>query len=243
MRRHLPRLKKEADYDALFYDVAGTMPLEECYDEHHTMTRREDLKWRRKFLGFMAEQGCLVGTENGMAFYVPVADYFEGIGSISKALIEGVRVGVTPFETTPRYEAVNLGENYRIPLFQLVFHDAVYCTFRWNFTPDRYANKEMWKKHDLFVMMCGYMPIFVETDETLAERGQQLRKSAIAVTQWHEKIGMDELVDHRALTKDRKVQESRFSSGWAVVANFQDREYKLDSGERIPPMGCVTRKW
>ncbi len=45
---------------------------------------------------------------------------------------------------------------------------------------------------------------------------------------WHEKIGFDEMVDHLFLTADRMIQETRFSSGWNVVANFGESSW-LDS--------------
>jgi hypothetical protein len=46
-----------------------------------------------------------------------------------------------------------------------------------------------------------------------------------SVCGWHEKIGFDEMTQHRFLSDDRLVQETRFASGWAVVVNFGDRTW------------------
>jgi hypothetical protein len=47
---------------------------------------------------------------------------------------------------------------------------------------------------------------------------------------WHEQIGFEEMIDHRFLSRDRLVQETRFASGWAVVVNFGDRVWNDPRG-------------
>ena len=42
-------------------------------------------------------------------------------------------------------------------------------------------------------------------------------------------IGYDELVSHRFVTEDHKVQESVFSSGKKVVVNFGNEDYRIES--------------
>ena len=57
---------------------------------------------------------------------------------------------------------------------------------------------------------------------------------------WHEKIGFDEMVAHRFLTDDRLIQETRFSSGRAVVVNFSDSARRDPRGVLIQPNGYHT---
>jgi hypothetical protein len=57
---------------------------------------------------------------------------------------------------------------------------------------------------------------------------------------WHEKVGFDEMVDHRLLTPDRMVQETRFSSGWNVVVNFGESPWNDERGFSIPPRSFHT---
>jgi len=244
MERNLPGILKEEPYSSIFIDVVGTQPIAECYDLKHPQTRSEVVETRLKHLRFAREQGVVLGTENGAGWCIPEVHYIEGNGTIARsALIEGVRVGTKTFATTPRYEAINLGERFRVPLFQLVHHDAVVTTFRWNYTPDRYENPKMWAKHDLFVILYGYMPIFVMTEEVLKERGARMAETWRKTSPWHEKIAFDEMIGHKALTEDRTVQESRFSSGWMVVVNFGAKEFKLASGKTVSPMSFMTETW
>ena len=54
---------------------------------------------------------------------------------------------------------------------------------------------------------------------------------------WHEKIGFDEMTDHRVLSPDRLVHETRFSSGWTVVVNFGVTAWRDDMGVVVQPEG------
>ena len=64
---------------------------------------------------------------------------------------------------------------------------------------------------------------------------------------WLEKIGYSEMLDHKFLTPDRKVQESKFSSGWAVIVNFNSRQsgvhYKFSDKIKIEPFSYHIYKW
>jgi hypothetical protein len=128
------------------------------------------------------------------------------------------------------YDRYMLGFNYgpqnRLPLFQLVFHDCVVCTRRWN---DHYGrDMDHWRLSDLMSMVHGTPPIVKfmgdDTPHVMKEEFESVRKLYLRtfrdVCGWHEQIGLDEMTDHRFLSKDRLVQETRFSSGRAVVVNF-----------------------
>ena len=243
-KKDIGRLKKQADFDQLFYDVAGTMYPEECYSKTHPVTRKQDIRTRVELFKYLTGQGYLVGTEEGMGWCVPYVNYVEGIGNIGKASVPGIGVGANRFKTTPLYEGVNLSEQYRIPLFQLVYHDSVYSTFRWNFTPDRYENSNLWTKHDLFVILYGYIPIFAEDIGTLRARGAALKQSLDAVLPWHAKIGMDELVDHERLSSDNMIQVGKYNSGNAIVVNFShEKPAKLSNGKTVKPCSFYTYDW
>jgi len=50
-------------------------------------------------------------------------------------------------------------------------------------------------------------------------------------------VGYSEMIDHRFLTPDRDVQQTKFANGAAVVVNFGDKPYRLADGKEIKPMG------
>jgi hypothetical protein len=134
----------------------------------------------------------------------------------------------------------NYGPQNRVPLFQLVFHDAVVCMRRWN---DHYGrDMALWRLTDLMNTAYGTAPIvqFKSDDTTphiLTDSFGSVRDAYMRtyrdVCGWHAKIGFDEMTGHRFLSEDRLVQETRFSSGHAVVVNFGSEVWEDDRGFRV----------
>jgi len=50
-------------------------------------------------------------------------------------------------------------------------------------------------------------------------------------------VGYAEMTDHRFLTPDRAVQETRFANGVTVTVNFGPSPFKLPDGTEVRPMG------
>ena len=127
----------------------------------------------------------------------------------------------------------------RLPLFQLVYHDSVYCTRRWNQDPGR--DISLWDRHDLLNISFGTPPlIFLHNKggngsggEVWEEKKERYLQTYSNVAGWHGQIGFDEMLSHRYLTKDRMVQETRFSSGKGVVVNFSKKSYKAKNGTTV----------
>lgn len=51
---------------------------------------------------------------------------------------------------------------------------------------------------------------------------------------WHERIRFDEMTDHRFLSDDRLVQETRFRDGVGVVVNFSTVPWSDPRGFVVP---------
>jgi hypothetical protein len=49
--------------------------------------------------------------------------------------------------------------------------------------------------------------------------------------------GYSEMTDHRFLTPDRDVQQTRFANGIIITVNFGETPYGLPSGQVLKPMG------
>jgi hypothetical protein len=48
--------------------------------------------------------------------------------------------------------------------------------------------------------------------------------------------GYAEMTDHRFLTPDRSVQQTRFANGVTVTVNFGDTAFQLPNGTEVRPM-------
>ncbi|MFW5844816.1 MAG: hypothetical protein ACOCXJ_01165 [Planctomycetota bacterium] len=112
------------------------------------------------------------------------------------------------------------------PLWSLVFHDAAfYCRYSTQGTsggdPSDQLPNWLW----------GYMSYW-PINNLEDWRGREASfKDSLPLDALHERIGCDEMVDHRYLD-DGMVEQTEFSSGVSVLANFADEERVID-GLRI----------
>ena len=245
------RAECERGINYFFTDCTTTGgAIKECFHPAHPLTRGEGADALNRALDRVGELGMVIGSERGKWWASGSAHVFEGIETLIQYGGTYYNSGdythwVGPYLTKkPGFAELCLGYDFnparRLPLFQLVYHDSVYCTRRWNQDPGRDAS--LWSRHDLMNILYGTAPLIFmhpQADNVIGSSADQDRidrylRTYRDVCGWHEKIGFDELADHRLLTSDRMVQESRFSSGWNVVVNFSESPFLDKRGFSVP---------
>jgi hypothetical protein len=247
MKELIPPLIHAKPYQAIFLDVVTSgISGRDCYSAAHPLDRLGDLHNKIEMLRYTTGLGLVTGSEDGADWAAPYLDYFEGMTLTRRfGYVPGVTVNTWPskFDLNDEYRNVNLNERVRAPLWDLVFHDSVVSTWRWNYTPDRYSDAKWWTKHDLIEMIGGDIPIFMANRRHLEANGERIVQTYKDVSEWNRRIGWDELVDHRALTPDRSVQESRFSSGRAIIVNFSETAPYRSAQGVIQPWSYRIYRW
>jgi len=66
-------------------------------------------------------------------------------------------------------------------------------------------------------------------------------KSTMHVDEWHQRIGTAEMISHRFVTDDFKVEETVFEPGVRIMVNFDSRDRKADDLV-IPAHGYKIRE-
>ncbi len=247
------RLAREAGMNYFFTDCTTTGgSLHECYHPKHPLRRAEGAKQLSAALQAAADSGVIVGSERGKWWATRSTHVFEGIETLIDYGGQYYGKGDATHWAGPylkdkagfreRFLGWDFNPARRVPLFQLVYHDSVYCTRRWNQDPGR--DHDLWNRHDLMNILYGTTPvIFMHPEagnvigtpawETVNDRYLQTYRN---VCGWHEEIGFEEMTDHRFLSKDRLIQETRFSSGQAVVVNFGSKAWDDPRGFRVPSL-------
>lgn len=224
-KKNIPEDLKKNPYTARFIDTTTSTPWRECYNPAHPTTRGEDFKNKMALLGFCSEGlGLVTGSEDGVDAAAPFVDYFEGMMSpgIGRLPDSGRNVGavkyIPPTEDFLKYQA---GADYRVPLWELVFHDCVVSTWYWGDSSNRIP--ELWWKKDLFNILYGNMPLWAIRDW---DHWKQYKKRFIEsynnVCPVFEKVGFLEMLSHRFVTEDREVQETRFEGDILIFVNFSE---------------------
>ena len=227
----------EVPFTARFIDVVAAIGWEECYNPAHPMTRRVSRKAKTDLLKMLCDKfNIVVGAEQGMDAFVPVCDYFEGMMSPTCARMPHGRPGYWRRErfrddgTIPsalsaeewnHIERYALNEKYRIPLFELVYHDCVASHWYWY----DYSNCPVytWWKRDLLNAIHGTAPMYIFDYHQWRERKAEFVESWKRVGGIARQTGFLEMLSHRAVIPDRSVQETRFANGMVVKVDFNRR--------------------
>ena len=226
----------ECPQKARFYDTLPARPLIEAYMPGIAPSDRETtVKGRIDFARMAVEEmGLVIGGENLSALMIPYLHYNEGTMTMSgfTGHSESANKGYIDWPIDPILTAYGLNEYYRVPLNELVFHDCIVSTWHWR--TENHKNESLWWKHDLFNVLYGTMPLWDLKPGLWKEYKDRFVQSYKNVCEAvFEKVGYDEMTDHRWLTPDRKVQESVFSSGARVIVNFGDAPYVAEGGRVV----------
>jgi hypothetical protein len=138
-------------------------------------------------------------------------------------------------EVPQRVAKFQMGQKYRLPLWELVYHDCVVSQWYWG----DYNNKlpSLWDKRDLFNILYGTPPMFMFNRQIWNKNKVRFAQSYKDVCPVARAVGYSEMTDHRFLTADRNVQQTMFANGVTITANFGGKVHRLTDGKEVEPMG------
>jgi hypothetical protein len=247
---------KEFQHETYFLDVYQANGVFECYSEEHPLTREQFCQAVVKNHQILEDKyNQYIGGEWGAEYVNAHVAYVHGMMTLQRTWWgSGIEKKGTIYYTgdwrsNPRptqmvgtrvandkYLKYSINEYTRIPLYELVYHDAVVTSWRWE--DGNHHTPEIWWKKDLFNILYGSAPLWNIDLERWEEYKYTFIDSYKNVVPWLEQIASDEMVSHRFVSPDHKVQESVFSSGKKVVVNFGDSEVLLE-GKSIKPKGFL----
>jgi hypothetical protein len=236
-RRRIPEELKTHPYRCRFIDTTTASPWRECYDPDHPMTRSESRKWKMELLKYVSEGcGLVCGSETGHEAAVPYVHYFEGMMSLGPYRVPdaGRQMQEILEEVPERVAKFQTGHFYRLPLWELVYHDCVVAQWYWG----DYNNKlpALWDRRDLFNALYGTPPMFMFRRELWQQQRDRFVKSYRAAATVARATGYSEMLSHEWLTPDHAVQRTRFANGVTVTVNFADQPATLPDGTTLGPL-------
>ncbi|KPK42307.1 MAG: hypothetical protein AMJ65_07855 [Phycisphaerae bacterium SG8_4] len=225
-------------YRCRFIDTTTASPWRECYHPDHPMTRSDSRHWKMELLRYVSQEAKLVtGCETGHDAAVPYVHYFEGMLSLGPYRVPdaGRNMGRIWDEVPERVAKFQVGHKYRLPLWELVYHDCVVAQWYWG----DYNNKlpAIWDKRDLFNILYGTPPMFMFNRQLWSQNKERFARSYKNVCPVVRAVGYAEMTDHRFLTPDRDVQQTTFANGVTVTVNFGEKAYRLVDGVKVEAMG------
>jgi hypothetical protein len=230
-------------YRCRFIDKTTAAPWQECYSPVHPMTRTQSREHKMELLRYISEDEKMVtGCETGHDASVPYLHYFEGMLSLGPYRVpdSGRNMSVIWTNVPEPVAKFQLGHDYRLPLWELVFHDCVVAQWYWG----DYNNKlpALWDKRDLFNLLYGTPPMFMFDKKLWTQNKERFVMSYKNICPTVRQVGYAEMTDHRFLTRDRSVQQTSFATGHRVTVNFGSTAHLLPDGTRVAPLGFAVQQ-
>lgn len=238
-RKHVSRELKTKPYNTRFIDVATAAAWDTCYNPAHPMTRSDSRRCRMDLLRLLGDEyGLVVGSETGHDAAVPYCDYFEGMLSLCTYRVpdSGRNLDQIWTNVPPNVAKYQLGAAYRLPLWELVYHECLCAHWYWG----DYNNKlpTLWDGRDLFNVLYGTMGMYFFKEEEWKRLASRFVQSYHMTADVARRTGYSEMLDHICLSPDRQVQRTRFANGVVVTVNFGTVPFVLPGGGRIDAGGC-----
>ena len=238
-RAEVPAAARCYGFPAWFFDVMGC-GSSECFSPEHPLTRRECVRNRRAAFRVLADNGLISGTEEGAEPYLSSFCYCEGKMSPALYRINYRESGrrkahlYTPEEHEKVFDAFMLNPRYRIPLWELVYHDCAVSYWYWGDSSN--CCPELLPLRDLFNVLYGQPPLYSFHVSDWERWKERLLKSAARASRGAELTGYERMISFECLSEDRLVQRTKFANGVSVTVNFAEKEFRLESGRILPPM-------
>ena len=186
-----------------YLDVFSVVPLEESWDPIHPVTRAECARYRKECFAVLRARGYVVSSEEPTDYLVSSLDL----------------VHHGPYATFPK---IGGGDptGIPVPLFELVYHDALLTP--WDLTEDGGSQAPKGDAGRLHCLLNSGMPyVGVGVDEP----GLARVREACAL---NARCASKEMVNHEFLDGSHRKQRTTFSDGTRVTVDFDTKEYQID---------------
>ncbi|MEZ8943254.1 glycoside hydrolase [Vibrio sp. 10N.247.311.12] len=259
---HLEYVKQRAqdimrfgNFNSLFLDVDATAMAREDYRDN--TSESDILSAFNNRMQWLSEQPSLVlGSEDGNSLTTKGIAFAHGLETVGfgwtdKDMKENRRSPYylgrwypdhkpdfffKPAEVKELYKSLLFSPKYRIPLYQAVFHDEVINTHHWHSDSLKFTNVQA--ERDLTAMLYNTPPmVHLTRDEALSSSSQRikaLKHYQDGFEPMHEQLWDKQLVDSEWLDKSGDVQQTEFSDGSKIIANFSDQTFH-QRGLKVSP--------
>ncbi|HSY18674.1 MAG TPA: DUF5696 domain-containing protein [Candidatus Acidoferrales bacterium] len=167
----------------IYIDVIGYVPPDEDFNPEHPTTRTDAMRGQADLMNWAGHNLGITSTEAGSDWVVPFSDIINQSGG--------------------------LGRTISVPLYQLVYHDAVLIS---------YGDGRRGGKNNLLLgLLCGGIPELPVNLKNVDENSLALLKQMAALNR---RVGLLEMTGHEFLDATRRQERSTFADGTTVTVDW-----------------------
>ena len=244
---------EKVPYNYYFIDCDAYGQVFDDYTPGRMVTQHEDAMERNDRMKWITDKfDVVMGSEGGCSYSAPAIHIAEGMfisafgwgdpdlkDKQSEYYVggywppDGPTNFFKPSKLKEKYRYFHFDPRFRLPLFEIVFHDSVVATNHWGKGNLKYpAEKDL-----IFLTQMLYQvpPMYhVNTDE-FQKRKDTMKEQYDFFSPLHKEIGFS------WLSEDRLVQKSVFDDKVEIVANFSEKVFAYR--DKTVQAGSVMAHW
>jgi hypothetical protein len=252
--RRVDPLLAKIPFSAWFVDCDAAGELFDNYDPGFPTTQAEDARLRCDRLQWLTRtHGLIVGSEDGCAYAAGDIHFAHGmltpvIGWGDPDLKDrksaywlgaywpptGPTVFTRSVPLKPFYQKLYFDPRYRLPLYQIVFHDSVITTHHWSAASLKFSDQLA--TTELLELLYDSPPLYHLNEKEYKLHRARILAHYAAFSPLHRLLVTNAMTDFQFLTPDREVQRTSFANGARITANFSAAAFKA-----IPPRSVLIQ--
>lgn len=249
---------KNIPFNYYFVDCDAYGEVYDDYSPLHPATQAEDVAARNDRLAWIGDtHQVVIGSEGGSSYAAPVIHVAEGMfgpafgwgdpdlrDRDSEYYLggyyppDGPRVFLQQVPLKQEYECLFYDPRFRLPLYEVVFHDSVVSTHQWANGSLKFTTV----LDTVALMELLYMvpPLYHLNLDELQKHRETMKKHYGFFSPLHRELGFLQMTDFAWLSPDRLAHRTVFGDRVEMVANFADQEFEYQ-GTVIPARSILAR--
>ncbi|MGJ8681407.1 glycoside hydrolase, partial [Paraglaciecola sp.] len=249
-------------FNSLFLDVDATAMAREDYSHKQGMSELQMLSAFNQRMDWISQQGVVLGSEDGNALTTQGVAFAHGMVTLGFGWRDPdmKRDRQSPYylgawypddrpavffksaKVKEPYKTLLFSPEFKVPLYQTVFHDEVINSHHWLFDSLKFSDVKITR--DLLSMLYN-TPAMVhlsreDSKTKTAPRIKALKHYQDGFYPIHSLLWDKALTDFRWLDDKGRLQQTSFSDGSKIIANFSIKEDLKVENQLIPKASVVA---
>ena len=248
-----------SDFNTWFIDCDAYGELYDDYSATHPATQLDDMNARLARISWIRDtHNMVVGSEGGAAYSAATIHFAHGMtvpvigwgdpdmkSKTSPYYVggywppEGPAIHIKQVPLKPDYLYHYYDPRFRLPLYQIVFHDSVITTHHWGSGSLKFENAI--GTLALLEQLYNVPPLYHLNIAEFSKHKTWIKKYYAFFSPLHRQIGGKAMTDFEWLSNDRQVQRTEFADAVEIFANFRTDAFEYN-GVVIPARSVVVRQ-
>ena len=247
-----------SDFNTWFIDCDAYGELFDDYSVSHPATQLDDMNARLNRIAWIRDtHNMVVGSEGGAAYSASTLHFAHGmtvpvigwgdpdmktktspyyIGGYWPPEGPAIHIKQVPLKSNYLYHYYD--PRFRLPLYQIVFHDSVVTTNHWGSGSLKFENAI--ETLALLELLYNVPPLYHLNMAEFSKHKVWIKKHYAFFSPLHRKIGGKAMTNFEWLSDDKLVQHTEFNDAVEIFANFGTDAFEYE-GVVIPGRSVVAR--